>query len=155
MRWRIALIAVVVTLLQLGTPTIAGASQQLGDLDVSFRSLKVNGGTALVTYRTSTGVLKHVYVWGAINANAPNPEVPQVRFEYDYSGGIRRSGRQTWQGFVDRYPGLKARWKHFLETDLLNGQADLPQWTDPWAAPPAAAPSPAPKQEQPEARTGE
>jgi hypothetical protein len=113
MRWRIALIAVVVTLLQLGLPTIAGASQQLGDLDVSFRSLKVNGGTALVTYRTSTGVPKHVYVWGAINANAPNPEVPQVRFAYDYSGGIKMSGRQTWQGFVDRcrpYDGPRLVW---------------------------------------------
>jgi len=68
-----------------------------------------------------------------------------------------RSHYAAWQGFVDRYPGLKARWKHFLETDLLNGQTDLPQWTDPWAAPPAATPSasPAPRQEQPEARTGE
>ena len=66
-----------------------------------------------------------------------------------------RSHYAAWQGFVDRYPELKARWKHFLETDLLSGQTDLPQWTEPWAAPPAASPSPVPKQEQPEARTVE
>jgi predicted nuclease with TOPRIM domain len=66
-----------------------------------------------------------------------------------------RSHYAAWQGFVEHYPELKARWKHFLETDLLNGQTDLPQWTDPWAAPPAATPSPAPKPEQPEVRTGD
>jgi predicted nuclease with TOPRIM domain len=65
-----------------------------------------------------------------------------------------RSHFAAWQGFVDRYPELKARWKHFLETDLLSGQADLPQWTDPWAVPPAPTAAPAAR-EQPEARTGD
>ena len=69
-----------------------------------------------------------------------------------------RSHFAAWQGFVDRYPELKARWKHFLEAELLNGQSDLPQWTDPWATAPAPMPSPAPpapREEQPEARTAE
>ena len=46
-----------------------------------------------------------------------------------------RSHFAAWQGFVGRYPELKARWKHFLETDLLNPTNELPLWTDPWAAP--------------------
>ena len=51
------------------------ASEQFGDLDVSFLSLQVNDrGEALVTYRTTAGTIRHVYVWGAINANAPDPE---------------------------------------------------------------------------------
>jgi chromosome segregation ATPase len=71
-----------------------------------------------------------------------------------------RSHYAAWQGFVDRYPELKARWKRFLETDLLNGQNELPEWKDPWASPPSTAPSPSPasparKEEQPEARTGD
>ena len=72
-----------------------------------------------------------------------------------------RSHYAAWQGFVDRYPELKARWKHFLETDLLNAQADLPQWTDPWSARPAATPSPSPstsptnRDEQPAAHGGD
>lgn len=71
-----------------------------------------------------------------------------------------RSHYAAWQGFLDRYPELKARWKVFLQADLLNGQNELPQWTDPWAAPPAPSPStspasPARREEQPEARTVE
>lgn len=68
-----------------------------------------------------------------------------------------RSHYAAWQGFVERYPELKARWKRFLDTDLLNGQNELPQWTDPWAAPPATAPSASPqrREEQPAARARE
>ena len=87
----------------IGAASPAHASEQFGDLDVSFVSLKVNDhGEALVTYRTARGIVRHVYVWGAINANAPSPSNPQVRFNYDYSGGLKRSGRQTWRTFADR-----------------------------------------------------
>ena len=70
---------------------------------------------------------------------------------------VLRSHYAAWQGFVERYPELKARWKRFLDTDLLNGQNELPQWTDPWAAPPATAPSASPqrREEQPAARARE
>ena len=98
----------------LGAASPARASEQFGDLDVSFLSLKVNDrGEALVTYRTTKGVVRHVYVWGAINANAPNPSNPQVHFNYDYSGGLKRSGRQTWRTFADRcapYDGPRLAW---------------------------------------------
>src|SRR6187200_3220706 len=99
----VRLLVVVAVLLAcvLGAAAPAHASEQFGDLDVAFLSLKVNDqGEALVTYRTNKGVVRHVYVWGAINANAPSPSTSQVRFQYDYTGGLRRSGRQTWRTFV-------------------------------------------------------
>jgi len=105
-------LASAVALLVFAMP--ASASEQFGDLDVSFLSLQVSaGGDALVTYRTTSGAVRHVYVWGAINANAPDPGVPQVRFHYDYSGGLARSGRQTWRTFKDRcspYDGPQLVW---------------------------------------------
>ena len=54
-----------------------------------------------------------MYVWGAINASAPNPNSPQVHFSYDYAGGFKRSGRQTWRTFADRcapYDGPRLAW---------------------------------------------
>src|SRR3954451_11184719 len=96
-------LAAVLAACLLGAASPARASEQFGDLDVSFLSLQVNDrGEALVTYRTTKGAVRHVYVWGAIHANAPSPQTPQVHFSYDYSGGLRRSGRQTWRSFVDR-----------------------------------------------------
>ena len=77
-------------------------------------SLKVNDhGVALVTYRTTSGAVRHVYVWGAINANAPDPGSAQVRFSYDYTGGLKRNGRQTWRTFPNHcrpYDGPKLVW---------------------------------------------
>src|SRR4051812_24925705 len=99
---RVRLLVVVAVLLAslLGAASSARASEQFGDLDVSFLSLKANDqGEALVTYRTTRGVVRHVYVWGAINANAPSPSTQQVQFHYDYAGGLKRSGRQTWRTF--------------------------------------------------------
>jgi hypothetical protein len=109
-----ALIAVGLAVLALAVPSVTRASEQFGDLDVSFRSLKVNDhGVALVTYRTTSGAVRHVYVWGAINANAPDAATQQVRFSYDYTGGLRRDGRQTWKAFQDYcrpYDGPKLVW---------------------------------------------
>jgi hypothetical protein len=105
---------VAVALALLGAASPARASQQFGDLNVSFLSLKVDGqGTALITYRTVGGALRHVYVWGAINARSPDPGVPQVHFSFDYTGGLKKDGRQTWQAFVSRcapYDGPKLVW---------------------------------------------
>ena len=73
MRARLFVVVAVLVACLLGAAAPARASEQFGDLDVSFLSLKVNDrGEALVTYRTTKGVVRHVYVWGAINANAPN-----------------------------------------------------------------------------------
>ena len=42
-----------------------------------------------------------------------------------------RSHHAAWQTFVERYPELKARWKHFLEKDVLAASNDLPELMDP------------------------
>ena len=69
----------------------ATASQTLGDLNVTNLTLAVNmKGEALLTYNRQTGLLRHVLVWGAINALPPSQDVPQVRFQMDYSGGLAK-----------------------------------------------------------------
>src|SRR5881397_1096581 len=69
----------------------AKASQPLGDLDVTTLSLAVNAyGEALVTYTRANGQVRHVLAWGAVNARAPDPNVPQVGFQMDYTGGLRK-----------------------------------------------------------------
>ena len=42
-----------------------------------------------------------------------------------------RSHHAAWQAFVDRYPELKARWKLFLERDVLASDNPLPSLMDP------------------------
>src|SRR5207247_3059829 len=56
------------------------ASQPLYDANVQFASLKVNGkGEALVTYRRNNGRLRHVLVWGALNAREPTEDRKSTR----------------------------------------------------------------------------
>jgi hypothetical protein len=51
--------------------------------------LAVNAsGVALVTYTRADGRVRHVLVWGAVNALPPSQAVPQVRFRMDYTGGL-------------------------------------------------------------------
>jgi hypothetical protein len=88
------------------------ASQLIYDANVQFLSLKVNGkGEALVTYRRSDGRLRHVLVWGAVNALEPSEGVPQVRFKFDYAGGWGKYRKaRYWKRFKDRcapYDGPK------------------------------------------------
>ena len=64
-----------------------------------------------------------------------------------------RSHHAAWQAFVENYPELKARWKRFLESDLLSGDNPLPTLADP-RFPPSPTPAPSP-QERPQARTPE
>jgi hypothetical protein len=81
----------------------AQASEWFGDVDVNFISLKVNArGEALVTYRRADGSRREVLLWGAVNARAPDPDVEQVRFRFDYSGGLRRYGVRIAPRFRDR-----------------------------------------------------
>ena len=42
-----------------------------------------------------------------------------------------RSHHAAWQTFVDRYPELKARWKQFMEKDVLAVGNELPELVDP------------------------
>lgn len=79
----------------------AGASEPFADFNVGFVSLQVNNaGEALITYRRADGKLRHVLVWGAVDARAPQKGVPQVHFLYDYAGGWRkyRNGNY-WKSF--------------------------------------------------------
>jgi len=57
-------------------------------------------GEALVTYQMENGNVRHVLVWGAVNAYAPSPGLKQVRFKYDYAGGYGkyRNGNY-WRSF--------------------------------------------------------
>jgi predicted nuclease with TOPRIM domain len=66
-----------------------------------------------------------------------------------------RSHYAAWQSFVEGYPELKARWKRFLETDLLSGSVEMPALADPRY--PASTPTepPPPPQTPPQARTAE
>jgi hypothetical protein len=84
-----------------GSP--ATGSELVQDANVSMVSLKVNGkGEALISYRRSDGRPRNVLVWGAVNARPPSPDVPQVRFKWDYAGGWgkHRDGKY-WARFKD------------------------------------------------------
>ena len=113
MRARHALViaAGIVTLLVGAAP--AAASEQFGDLDVTFVSLKVERAQALVTYRTSGGAVRHVYVWGAINAPAPDPSAPAGAVPVRLHRGLEARRPQSWRSFRNRcapYDGPKLVW---------------------------------------------
>ncbi len=114
MRVRSIVIGLALAVGSLAVASPAAASEQFGDVDVMFMSLKVNArGEALVSYRTSARVLRHVFVWGAINAIPPDSNAEQVRFQYDYAGGWKKYGRQTWRTFPNRcrpYDGPRLVW---------------------------------------------
>jgi len=42
-----------------------------------------------------------------------------------------RANYAAWQEFLKRYPSLNARWKAFMETDLLKAGQDAPALVDP------------------------
>ena len=102
------------------SPRPLQASEQFGDVRRrrSRRSRSNARGEALVTYRTSADVLRHVYVWGAINAVAPDPGVRQVHFRFDYSGGVERrtAGRPGRRSGTAAAPttdrGSPGSWRH-------------------------------------------
>jgi hypothetical protein len=61
-------------------------------------------GEALFTYRAH-GVLRHVLVWGAVNARFPAAGTAQVRFKLDYSGGWHSRHTSSFAGTCGRYDG--------------------------------------------------
>lgn len=78
-------------------------SEHFADHNVRRPTLKVDAkGRALVEYTTEKGVRRHVLVWGAINSNHPSPDVKQVRFKYDFTGGVATEKRAIWRRFGDR-----------------------------------------------------
>ena len=78
-------------------PGTARASDLL-DLNAQRVTLEVHGARALVEY-TANGRARHVLAWGAINARTPESGLPQVRFEHDYSGGLKLEHRAMWVRF--------------------------------------------------------
>jgi hypothetical protein len=88
------------------SPTAYGS--QLLDRNATAVKLAVNShGQALVTYRVGSRV-RHVLVFGAINAREPDPSVAQVHFRIDYSGGwgiYRKAIWKTFKNVCGRYTG--------------------------------------------------
>jgi hypothetical protein len=85
----------VIALAAAGTASAA----QLVDRNATGVHLAVNAkGEALLTYRTG-GALKHVLVWGAINALPPAQGAKQVKFKFDYAGGWGKYRSLYWQHF--------------------------------------------------------
>jgi len=78
----------------------ANASDLIG-LGARDARLEVHGRVALATFREGA-VVRHVLVWGAINAHTPDEGLPQVRFSHDYSGGLELQHRAMWKRFVDQ-----------------------------------------------------
>jgi hypothetical protein len=85
----------------LAAATVASAAQLI-DRNATGVALAVNlKGEALLSYR-SGGMLKHVLVWGAINAKTPNKAVKQVSFHKDYAGGYGKYHTAYWKSFANR-----------------------------------------------------
>lgn len=75
---------------------------QLIDRDASGVKLAVNiKNEALLTYRAG-GKLKHVLVWGAIDAAQPVKGYHQVKFQVDYAGGWGKYHRDYWKTFANK-----------------------------------------------------
>jgi hypothetical protein len=76
------------------------ASEPLSDKNVTNVSLAVNAkGEALITYTREHGPVRHVLVWGAVNANSPSETAPQAHFHYDYAGGWGKYRKLYWKTF--------------------------------------------------------
>jgi len=88
--------------------TGSAAASQLIDRNATGVKLAVNTKReALLTYR-ARGRVKHILVWGAIDARHPTSGKPQVRFKKDYAGGWGRYRTQYWRTFRNacrRYTG--------------------------------------------------
>jgi hypothetical protein len=81
----------------------ATASEPLSNTSVTAPGVLVNKkGEAMVVYTMANGKTRHVLVWGAINAKAPDAATPQVRFKYDYAGGYGKYHNGLyWKSFRD------------------------------------------------------
>ena len=79
--------------------TGTASAAQLIDRDATGVRISLNAkGEALLTYRKA-GAVKHVLVWGAINALAPKEGAHQQKFKLDYSGGWGKYHSLYWKRF--------------------------------------------------------
>jgi hypothetical protein len=91
-------VAAVLAVLAVVLPGAASGSQLI-DRNASGVKLEVDrSGQALLTYRAN-GRLRHVLVWGAVDARLPDPGLPQVAFRVDYSGGWGTYRKDVWKTF--------------------------------------------------------
>src|SRR4051794_22996251 len=98
----------------LAATTVAGASQLI-DRDATHVTLAANAkGEAMVAY-SAGGKVKHVLVWGAVNALTPTRARKQVSFSLDYSGGYGKYHKNgywnTFGGGCAAYDGPALAWK--------------------------------------------
>jgi hypothetical protein len=81
---------------------LAGTASAADRLGVNAANIKLavsrDGKTALVTF-SSGGAVRHVLIWGAVNALPPSETVPQVRFKLDFSGGWKTRRKLVWKTF--------------------------------------------------------
>jgi hypothetical protein len=113
----------------------AYASQLLDGIATDVRLEIDGGGEALVTYRAA-GKLRHVLVWGAINARPPSRSLPQVRFQVDYTGGWREYRKASyWKHFVDvcqPYDGPALAYLVAARRAPDGSYWPLQAWHEPW-----------------------
>jgi hypothetical protein len=77
----------------------AASAAQLVDRNATGVQIRVNPkGEALLTYHKS-GAVKHVLVWGAVNALTPQQGTQQVKFKLDYAGGWGKYHTLYWKTF--------------------------------------------------------
>jgi len=98
----------IVLLLLFAVPNIASAAQLIDRNAVGVKIAVNAKGQALVTYRKPGGLVRHVLVWGAINAIAPQEGAHQAKFKLDYSGGWGTYHTLYWKRFgskCGRYDG--------------------------------------------------
>jgi len=87
------------TLVSVLAATGTASAAQLIDRDATGVRISLNAkGEALLTYRKA-GAVKHVLVWGAINALAPKEGAHQQKFKLDYSGGWGKYHSLYWKRF--------------------------------------------------------
>jgi len=93
---KLGLVAALLTALAFaGTANAA----QLIDRNASHVKLSINTKSeALLTY-SKAGKVKHVLVWGAINAAPPVKGQHQVAFKLDYAGGYGKYHTTYWKTF--------------------------------------------------------
>jgi hypothetical protein len=94
-----AVLAMALAGLVLSSSALGSAS--FTDVGVTNATLAVNSaGEALVTYTRANGSPRHVLVWGAVNALAPDSGAPQLSFHFDYAGGWRaHKNASYWKTF--------------------------------------------------------
>jgi len=82
------LLMAMVVATALGAFPASSRATEIIDRNVRNPTLKVDAsGRAGITYTTETGQVRHVLVWGAVDAYTPQAGARQVKFKKDYAGG--------------------------------------------------------------------